>query len=252
MDLSVIIPALNEDAKIGYDVSVAAEFIADSGMTGEVIVVDDGSTDGTYEVAVAALVPRGIKRKVLRMGKNWGKGVAVKTGILAAYGDVVLYADSGSCIPYANALPSIWRIREGGLDLALASRKLKESVICRRQTLRRRALSRLFHWAAVVVGGLPRSISDSQCGFKVCRGEVARTLFVGLETYGFLFELEIIAKAIKRGYRVEEFPVEWSCDVDSRLRPGRQAIGIFKELLRVRSIIRKEKKVDGEFEGHNT
>jgi dolichyl-phosphate beta-glucosyltransferase len=244
MDLSVIIPALNEAAKIGYDVSVAAEFIADSGMTGEVIVVDDGSTDGTHEVALTALVPRGVKRKVLRMGKNWGKGVAVKTGILAGSGDVVLYADSGSCIPYANALPSIWRIKAGGLDLALASRKLKESVICRRWPLKRRLLSWLFHWAAVIIGGLPRAITDSQCGFKVCRGEVARALFVGLETYGFLFELEIIARAIKRGYLVEEFPVEWSCDLDTRFRPGSQAFGIFKELLRVRSISKKEKEVD--------
>jgi len=247
MDLSVIIPALNEAAKIGYDVSVAAEFMADSGMTGEVIVVDDGSTDGTCEIALAALVPPGVKRRVLRMEKHWGKGLAVKTGILAGRGDVFLYADSGSCIPYANALPSIWRIRDGELDLAIASRKLKESVICRNRPLKRRLLSWVFHQAAVMIGGLPRAITDSQCGFKVCRGEIARGLFVGLETHGFLFELEIILKALKRGYRVEEFPVEWSCDPDTRLRPGSQAFGVFRELLRVRSIIKKEKTVDFTF-----
>jgi len=247
MDISLVIPALNEAAKIGRDVSSAASFITESGMNGEVIIVDDGSTDETHKAALSADIPPQVKRRVLRLEKNWGKGMAVKTGILAGRGDVVLYADSGSCIPYANALPSIWRIRDGKTDLALASRRLKESVICRNRPIKRRFLSWLFLQAAVGMAGLPRRITDSQCGFKVYRGEIARALFAGLETPGFLFELEIILKSLKRGYRIDEFAVEWSCDLDTRLRPGSQALGIFRELLHVRSVIRKEKKVDYAF-----
>ena len=101
-------------------------------------------------------------------------------------------------------------------------------------------VSRLFHRAAVLVAGLPRWITDSQCGFKVYQGKAARELFAGLSTPGYLFELEIILKALRRGYRLEEFPVEWTCDLDSRLKPGSQAGRVLKELFRVRSLAKKQ------------
>jgi hypothetical protein len=151
----------------------------------------------------------------------------------------VLYADSGTCIPYANALTVIRRIAAGELDMALASRRLKGTIIRRDRPLRRRIISRLFHRSAVMIAGLPRWITDSQCGFKVYEGKAARKLFAGLATPGFLFELEIILKALRRGYRLEEFPVEWTCDLDTRLRPVSQARGVLKELLKVRSATKK-------------
>jgi hypothetical protein len=151
----------------------------------------------------------------------------------------VLYADSGTCIPYANALPVVKKIAAGELDIALASRRLKETVILRNRPLRRRIISRLFHRFAVVIAGLPRWITDSQCGFKVYQGKAARELFAGLATPGFLFELEIILKALQRGLRIEEFPVEWTCDLDTRLKPASQAKGMLRELFKVRSLTKK-------------
>jgi dolichyl-phosphate beta-glucosyltransferase len=239
MDISIIIPAYNEASKIGRDVEEAASFLNGQGFDGEVIVVDDGSTDGTAAEAERASVPSAVRKTVLRLERNSGKGAAVKRGVLTSRGKVVLYADSGTCIPYANALPVIKRIVAGDLDIGLASRRLQGTVIRRNRPLRRRILSRFFHRAAVTVAGMPRRITDSQCGFKVYRGDAARELFAGLITQGFLFELEIILKALRRGLRIEEFPVEWTCDLDTRLRPSSQARSVLKELFRMRSFTKK-------------
>ena len=241
MDISIVIPALNEANKVRFDVEAAALFLEKERTKGEVIVVDDGSTDGTSEEARKANLPGSVFLNIVRLEKNQGKGFAVKTGIMASKGDVVLFADSGTCVPYVCALPSIERIRSGDLDIAIASRRLRETVIRRNRSLRRRMLSRLFRQVAIALTGLPRRFTDTQCGFKVYRGDIARGLFKRCVTTGFIFELEILLRALRRGYRIEEFPVELTCDLDTRLRPGSEASGVFKELLRVRSIIEEER-----------
>ena len=242
MDISIVIPAFNEEKKIGYDVEVAAAFIDEESVPGEVIVVDDGSTDNTADKARSVEIPSAVERNVIRLDKNRGKGYAVKTGILASKGDVVLFADSGTCVPYVNALPQIERIHKGDLDIAMASRRLEDTVIHRNRSLKRRLLSSFFRAVARIITGVPQRFSDTQCGFKIYRGDVARKLFAECKTSGFLFELEILLRALKRGYKIEEFPVEWTCDLDTRLKPGSDAVKVMKELLQVRSIIKKEKE----------
>ena len=239
MDISIVIPAFNEAAKIGRDVEQAAEFLAARSQSGEILVVDDGSSDDTAGIARTTRVPAGIRVDAVRLDRNSGKGFAVRTGVLASRGDVIIYADSGSCIPFQDAWPSIERIRSGRLDMGLASRRHTGTVICRNRPWKRRVLSWAFHQAAVLVAGLPRRITDSQCGFKVYGGKIAREIYSGLETPGFLFEIEIILKALARGLVLEEFPVTWTCDLDTRLRPGPEALGILGELVAVRRRVRR-------------
>lgn len=241
MDISVVIPALNEEGKIARDILAAAAFFAANGLRGEVIVVDDGSTDATAETAWRTDPGPDVRRLILRFEKNAGKGAAVRRGVLESRGEIVVIADSGLCVPYANALPVVRRIRDGSLDVGLASRRLKETVIVRGQPRGRRIISRLFHWAAVRVAGLPRWVTDSQCGFKVWRGDAARAVFAGLATSGFLFEIEAILRAVRRGLRVEEFPIEWTCDLDTRLHAAADGAGVIRELFRVRSLARKNR-----------
>ncbi len=241
-DLSIVIPAFNEASKIGADVRAASVFFEEHKISGEVIVVDDGSLDGTYDAARSAKVSPSVKLTVIRHETNKGKGSAVQTGVLRSSGNCVLYADSGTCIPYRDALPSLERIWRGSVDVAMASRRLKGTVICRDRPVKRRVLAWLFRQSAFLVAGLPRRITDSQCGFKVYRGDLARELYSGLEAAGFLFELEVILKALQKELVVEEFPVTWTCDPDTRVRPASQAFPLLKELFAVRKIIKKMKK----------
>jgi dolichyl-phosphate beta-glucosyltransferase len=242
VDLSVVIPAFNEEKKIGFDVGVAASFMDEEAVSGEIIIVDDGSTDKTAEEARNAAIPPAVDRKVIRLEKNLGKGFAVKTGILASQGDVVLFADSGTCVPYTDALPQIERIREGKLDIAMASRRLKETVIMKDRGFLRKVISWFFRQIAILLVGLPRRFTDTQCGFKVYDGDVARELFAKCVTSGFLFEIEVLLRALRKGYRVEEFAVEWTCDLDTRLDPGSHAAEVAKELFSIRSMMKKNNR----------
>jgi len=240
MDISIVIPAYNEENKIKRDVEEAAHFLNQHHMNGEVIMVDDGSKDHTSSEASKAVTGPLVESRIIRFEINRGKGFAVKAGIMSSQGEIVLFADSGTCIPYENALPYIKKIRKGDIDIALASRYAKKTIIRRNRPLPRRILSRLFHWAAVLIAGLPKNITDSQCGFKIYNGDVSRKLFSQCLLSGFLFDLEILIRALNQGHSIMEFPVEWTCDLDSRLRPASEAKQVLKDLFKVRKIAKRE------------
>jgi dolichyl-phosphate beta-glucosyltransferase len=239
MDLSIVIPAYREAGKIGHDVEAAGAFLVSAGLSGEVIVVDDGSDDGTREAALAAPLPAGIERQVLSYQPHRGKGFAIRTGMKAARGEFAMFADSGSCVPFENALRGLAMIRSGACDIAQGSRKLPDSTIRRPQTFRRRVLSRMFRAVVRRFMGTPRDLTDTQCGFKIYRGDVARELFAESECDGFMCDIDILLRALRHGYRVREFPVEWRCDLDSRLHPARGAAGTFAELAAIKRAMKK-------------
>ena len=240
MDLSIVIPAFCEGEKVGHDVEAAGRFFIEHGLEGEIIVVDDGSPDNTTQAAEHAVLPPGIERHVIRYQPNRGKGYALRTGISLTRGEYVMFADAGQCIPLENALRGIEAIRSGEYEIAHGSRKLPESVLERRQRPYRRALSWLFRKVIGTLMGVPGQLTDTQCGFKVYRGDVARELYAACRTDGFMFDIEILLRALRKGYRVTEFPVEWRCDWDSRLSPARGAGHTFKELQQIRRHLQEE------------
>ncbi len=234
MDLSIVIPAFEECRKIARDVEAAAAFLQANRLAGEVVVVDDGSGDGTAEAARAVRVPPGVKLNVIRNDQHRGKGCAVRTGMNAAGGKYAMFADCGLCIPYSNALKGLEMLRNGACDIAHGSRRHIASDIHRAQPWHRRVLSKAFKSTVRMLLQVPPELADTQCGFKLYRGDVARELYKECTTDGFMFDIEIILRAMKRGYRIAEFPVEWTCDPDSRLSVTRTPWPVLSELRRIR------------------
>jgi len=234
-DIAIIIPAYNEANKIARDIAEAAEFISSQNWTGQIIVVDDGSTDSTADKARAetAAMPSNIFLEVISLPHNTGKGAAVRRGILAANARFVMFADSGSCINFRYILKGI-ELLETGADIAHASRKLTESCIQIPQPIHRRVISYLFKKIIQWYMKIPPRLTDTQCGFKIYRGDIAKQLYSKCKTNGFMFDIEIIARAIREDLRIEEFPVEWFCDRDSRLSIRRSFWSVLKELRQIK------------------
>ncbi len=241
MQLSIIIPAYNESAKIARDVSAATEFLARAELRGEIIVVDDGSEDDTATVARKVVIPPPSSLRVMQNAAHRGKGYAVRTGVMQSRGEFVMFADSGLPVPYDHALRGLQLLQQGACEVAHASRRLRESIIKRPQPWPRRLFSALFRWAMIYFLKIPPRLTDTQCGFKLYRGNVARELFAACFTDGFMFDIEIILRALRRGYRLAEFPVEWTCDRDSRLSVTRGPQRIMRELLAIKAQLARDK-----------
>ncbi len=236
MDLSIVIPALNENKKIPQDVRSATDFLLKNNLTGEIIVVDDGSADNTADVAESVEMPHNIPLRVIRSEMNRGKGHAVRIGIKTTRGDYVMFADSGNCVPYEDALRGLDMLRNGECEIAHGSRKMTGTHILKSQNMYRRICSRFFHWLMLHFMAIPARFTDTQCGFKIYRGDVGRNLYGQCVVNGFMFDIETIIRAGKSGYRIEEFPVDWTNDRDSRLSPLRCSWKLLKELILIKHL----------------
>ncbi len=228
--LTIVIPAYNEEARIDESLRRVAAFLDRSKRSAEVIVVDDGSSDDTASKVerVAADDPR---IGLLRLPRNRGKGAAVRTGMLAASGNHVLFSDADLSTPLSE-LARLEAKLEQGFDIAIGSRGLRESDIQERQPFYREAMGRTFN--RIVRSVLLDGFSDTQCGFKLFPRRVARRLFGFQEIDGFAFDVEVLLLAKDLGYSIAEVPVEWYHAPNSKVSPITDSSRMLSDLLWLR------------------
>lgn len=234
MKLTIIIPAFNEEKKIEKDIFLAEQLFKNNKIEGEIIVVDDGSSDSTFSKANLMKDKVCCRILVLRNETNLGKGSAVKKGMIEASGDYCAYCDAGATVPYNYLLDGIGLIEKNYCDISHGSRMLPGSVIRISQAKDRRLSSAVIRFLVVKLLGVPTYLTDTQCGFKVYKKEAAKKLFAALKTNGFMFEVENIIRAIKSNFRIKEFPVEWSCDRDSRITLLKTPWKVLLEIIKIK------------------
>jgi len=212
--LSVVIPARNEEQRLPKTLRLIREWINVSDRTTEVIPVVQGH-DGTTAMVVREALHDTTLRPVIQH-EGEGKGMAVRLGVAAARGDIILFTDADLSVP-VECLEKLVAILEKktSLDGILGSRRLPESDIVIRQPLMRRVSGKAFN-IALKAGGLTR-FADTQCGCKLFRREAAKAIFAKSELDGFAFDVKILNIADQLGYRMEEFPVTWADAGGSRV-----------------------------------
>ncbi len=230
VNLSVVVPAYNEEGRLAPTLARIAGYLAQRAalLPAEIVVVDDGSTDGTSAVAEAAAAPPGVTIRLLRLPDNRGKGAGVRAGLEAARGRRVLVSDADLATP----IEEVEALLASGADLAVGSRALRRELIERRQPPARDAMGRAFNLALRVLG-LTR-LQDTQCGFKLLEGSLARRLAGEMRLDGFAFDVELLARAARAGATIAEVPVRWRHVEASRVRPMRHGAQMLRDALRVR------------------
>jgi glycosyltransferase involved in cell wall biosynthesis len=216
-ELSIVIPAYNEEQRLGRALSRIREYFASkpAGMAGiEIVVVDDGSTDGTARVAQdwTRQIP---SLRLLSNGENRGKGYSVRQGMLGARGRIALFTDADLSAPIEESEKLLAAIHAGN-DAAIGSRALDRSLIFGHQSRLREVAGMIFNGFVRIATGLP--FHDTQCGFKAFVRERCRIVFEQQRIEGFGFDPEILFLAGRHGLRTAEVPVRWAHDPGTKVR----------------------------------
>jgi glycosyltransferase involved in cell wall biosynthesis len=230
LQYSIVIPAYNEEARIGATLERVMSCVQARNWAAEVLVVNDGSADRTAAI-VSEAARRYANLRLIENGVNRGKGYSVRNGILQARGEIVMFTDADLSAPMEEAERLFAAIRQGA-DIAIGSRWLDRSRQTLRQPIYRRFFGRCFNLLTRMVMDLP--LADTQCGFKAFRCEVARTIFSRQQIERWGFDPEILYIALRRGYKVREVPVTWGHDERSRISYLKDGLKMLQDLLRVR------------------
>lgn len=229
--ISIIVPAYNEAQRIPQTLRTIRDYLDKSPWQGEVIVVNDGSSDSTVRVVEELCADWEALRLVQNPG-NMGKGFSVRNGVLQARGEVILFTDADLSAPISEMPRLIEPILRGDYDVTFGSRAVDRSLIGVHQSFFRETSGRIFNLFVQVFIGLP--FKDTQCGFKAFHREAALPLFERQTIMGFGFDPEILYIARKRGLRLLEVPVHWNHVEGTTVRFLSDSCQMFADLLRIR------------------
>jgi dolichyl-phosphate beta-glucosyltransferase len=229
VELSIVIPAYNEEPRLPASLARIAAYIRASGRETEVIVVDDGSRDGTASAAESfrGEIPC---LRVISNGENRGKGYSVRHGMLEARGGIVLFTDADLSAPIEEADKLLAALATH--DVAIGSRALNRALIEVHQPWYRETIGIIFNGVVRVVLGL--SFADTQCGFKAFRSSPSRIIFEQQRIERFGFDPELLFLARRHGLTVAEVPVRWANDLGTRVSALRDGLSMFLEMFVIR------------------
>jgi len=230
---SVVIPCFNEAARIGATLRVTLDYLTANAPESELIVVNDGSTDGTGTIAREILAETNVATRLLENFPNRGKGAAVRSGLLAAREPIGLFSDADLSTPLTETPKLIDPIANGEIDIAVGSRALDRSLIGIHQPWRREQGGRVFNVLVRVATGLP--FWDTQCGFKAFRLEVCRPILEAARVEGFAFDVELLLLARRAGLRIREIPVRWNHAQGSKVSFLRDSLRMLREVIALRA-----------------
>ena len=237
-NLSIVVPAFDEETRLGESTEKILRFIEAEKLSAEVIIVDDGSQDKTAEVAekVCSKFPE-IQTKVIRYDQNRGKGYAIKTGLLAAQADIAVFSDADLSTPIEEIYKLIKPIQNGEFDVTFGSRALDRSLIGTHQPWRREQGGRVINLIIKTMSGLP--FADTQCGFKAFNMQKFRPLLDVMQIDRFGFDVEFLFVANHNHLRLKEIPVRWNDMAGSKVSVVRDTRRMFTELNTIRKNAKK-------------
>ena len=226
---SLIIPAYNEEARLGNALTGVLQYLRDHFSDWEMIYVDDGSTDNTYS-KLAEYQNQNPELRILRHPVNRGKGRAVRTGLEEAKGDLVLFSDADFSTPIEDVEKLLFRLSDG-FDIAIASRGVPGANVEIRQSIFRDTLGKLGN--VIVQSVLLLPFEDTQCGFKLYKKAALKEILPRLTVDGFAFDMEMLLVSVALGFKVVEVPVTWRNVLESKVQ-GAHILEVLRDLLRIR------------------
>lgn len=234
--LSVIIPAYNEERRLPRTLDDVIKYLSNQAYGSEILVVDDGSSDGTAEVVRQRIdSPVSISALPHPDGRNHGKGAAVSLGMLSAKGRYRLFMDADNSTT-VDHIEQFWPWFEKGFDVVIGSRGLEESDIAVRQPWYRKIAGQAGN--KIIQTLAMRGIKDTQAGFKMFTSECAEDVFPRLTIDRWGFDVEALAVARHLGYKIAELPIRWINDPEGKVTL-KSYLEVFGEVWRVRSNLRR-------------
>ena len=236
--LSIVIAAYNEENRIGESLLKIKRYFDGQDADYEIIVVDDGSTDNTRQVS-ADYKSEISSLKIISYPENKGKGYALRQGVFASKGDAVLLTDADLSTPIEELDRLLPLIVGGRYNVVIGSRALNASEIIKKQPWWRQGMGKTFNKIVKVL--VLTDFEDTQCGFKLFSVEAAKSLFKDARIDRFAYDVEILAMAKMKGFRMSEVPVRWINSPESKVNPIFDSLQMFFDLIKIRMRMGREK-----------